>query len=112
VPSSARVYPGARSCMRLTWGMPVPTVPCWLVWHQIIENVSAQPMITKDYFMAKTFRAYGANFFRQEKSLRDHGGSLAMGWTPDMVRRHGSVPAHHEHPLAKRHWGIITERQC
>jgi hypothetical protein len=31
-------------------------------------------MITKVFFIAKTFRAYGENFLRQEKSIRDHGG--------------------------------------
>jgi hypothetical protein len=31
------------------------------------------PMIAKTFLMAKTFHAYGDNFFRQEKSLRDHG---------------------------------------
>jgi hypothetical protein len=30
-------------------------------------------MIAKTFLMAKTFHAYGENFFRQEKSLRDHG---------------------------------------
>jgi hypothetical protein len=32
-------------------------------------------MIVKDFISAKTFRAYGANFLRQAKSLRDHGGA-------------------------------------
>jgi hypothetical protein len=31
-------------------------------------------MITKDFIIAKTFRSYRANFFRHDKSLRDHGG--------------------------------------
>jgi hypothetical protein len=29
-------------------------------------------MITKTFLLAKLFRAYGTNFFRQEKSFRDH----------------------------------------
>jgi hypothetical protein len=29
-------------------------------------------MITKDFVLAKTFRAYSTNFLRQEKSFRDH----------------------------------------
>jgi hypothetical protein len=32
-------------------------------------------MIAKDFFIAKDFRTYAMNFLRQEKSLRDHGGS-------------------------------------
>jgi hypothetical protein len=31
-------------------------------------------MIAKEFITAKLFRAYGANFFRQNKKLRDHGG--------------------------------------
>jgi hypothetical protein len=31
-------------------------------------------MITKTFLLAKTFRAHGTNFFRQEKSLRDQRG--------------------------------------
>jgi hypothetical protein len=30
-------------------------------------------MIAKLFIIAKTFLAYGVNFFRQDKSLRDHG---------------------------------------
>jgi hypothetical protein len=30
-------------------------------------------MIAKTFLLAKTFRAYGTNFLRQEKSIRDHG---------------------------------------
>jgi hypothetical protein len=33
-------------------------------------------VIAKTFLSAKTFRAYGTNFFRQEKSFRDHGGAL------------------------------------
>jgi hypothetical protein len=29
-------------------------------------------MIAKAFLSAKTFRAHGTNFLRQEKSLRDH----------------------------------------
>jgi hypothetical protein len=29
-------------------------------------------VITKDFVIAKTFRSPSANFFRQEKTLRDH----------------------------------------
>jgi hypothetical protein len=36
----------------------------------------AEPMITKPFFIAKTFRAHSTNFFRQEKSLRDHRHAL------------------------------------
>jgi hypothetical protein len=32
-------------------------------------------MIAKIFIIAKTFRAYGTNFFRQDKSLRDNGHS-------------------------------------
>jgi hypothetical protein len=31
-------------------------------------------VIAKTFLLAKLFRAYGTNFFRQEKSLRDHRG--------------------------------------
>jgi hypothetical protein len=31
-------------------------------------------MITKTFFMAKTFRAQSTNYLRYEKSIRDHGG--------------------------------------
>jgi len=30
-------------------------------------------MIAKDFFIAKTIRAYSTNFLRQEKTFRDHG---------------------------------------
>jgi hypothetical protein len=33
-------------------------------------------IMAKDFIIAKTFRAYSTNFFRQDKSLRDHGGSV------------------------------------
>jgi hypothetical protein len=33
-------------------------------------------MIAKIFFIAKIFRAQSANYLRQEKSLRDHGGEL------------------------------------
>jgi hypothetical protein len=33
-------------------------------------------MIAKDFIITKDFRAYSANFLRQEKSIRDHGGEL------------------------------------
>jgi hypothetical protein len=32
-------------------------------------------MITKTFLLAKTFRAHSTNFFRQEKSLHDHGNA-------------------------------------
>jgi hypothetical protein len=35
-------------------------------------------MITKTFISAKTFRAYGTNFFRQDKKLRDHERSPAQ----------------------------------
>jgi len=35
-----------------------------------------RPVIAKTFLSAKTFRAYGTNFFRQEKSFRDHGRAL------------------------------------
>jgi hypothetical protein len=33
-------------------------------------------MIVKTFFTAKTFRAQGANYLRQEKSIRDHREEL------------------------------------
>jgi hypothetical protein len=33
-------------------------------------------VITKEFIIAKIFRAHSTNFFRQEKSLRDHGAEL------------------------------------
>jgi hypothetical protein len=37
-------------------------------------------MIAKTFLLAKTFRAYGTNFFRQEKSLRDQSHSAKWHW--------------------------------
>jgi hypothetical protein len=34
------------------------------------------PVIAKTFRIAKTFPVYSANFFRHNKSLRDHGGAL------------------------------------
>jgi hypothetical protein len=34
-----------------------------------------EAVITKAFLSAKLFRAYGTNFFRQEKRLRDDGGA-------------------------------------
>ena len=41
-------------------------------------------MIAKTFLLAKTFRVYGTNFLRQEKSLRDHKAAplkLACFWS-------------------------------
>jgi hypothetical protein len=35
-----------------------------------------RPVIAKTFLSAKTFRAYGTNFLRQEKSFRDHSRVL------------------------------------
>jgi hypothetical protein len=51
-------------------------------------------MIAKTFFIAKTFRAYGTNFLRQEKSLRDHGGEVGR---PMLMLRHVNAPEHQEH---------------
>jgi hypothetical protein len=40
----------------------------------LTQDEQHQAMITKDIILAKLFRAHSANFFRQDKSLRDHGG--------------------------------------
>ena len=36
-----------------------------------------RPKIAKAFLTAKTFRAHGTNFLRQEKSLHDHGDALS-----------------------------------
>jgi hypothetical protein len=36
-------------------------------------------MIAKDFIIAKLFLAYSVNFFRQDKSLRDHGRPAQAG---------------------------------
>jgi hypothetical protein len=51
-----------------------------------IINWSWCPMITKTIFTAKVFRAYGTNFFRQEKSLRDHGDAPGRRIYSDVTR--------------------------
>jgi hypothetical protein len=58
---------------------------------------SSPGMIVKEFINAKTFRAYSANFLRQDKSLRDHGrtgGGVEMvegNWTAvtGIIRDHG-----------------------
>jgi hypothetical protein len=40
-------------------------------------------MITKIFFIAKTFLAQSTNYLRQEKSPRDHGGELGRQLFPD-----------------------------
>jgi hypothetical protein len=42
----------------------------------------------KTFLLTKTFRAPGTNFFRQEKSLRDHGDAAGPRWR----RRTGPAP--------------------
>jgi hypothetical protein len=45
-----------------------------------------RPMIAKTFLTAKTFRAYGTNFLRQEKSFRDHGGAPGRPMSSDVTR--------------------------
>jgi hypothetical protein len=49
----------------------------------------------KTFLLAKTFRAPGTNFLRQEKSFRDHGD--AAGPT-DVIRRRASALMPHQSP--------------
>ena len=37
-------------------------------------------MIAKEFIIAKLFLAYGVNFFRDKKSLRDHTPTRRTGW--------------------------------
>jgi hypothetical protein len=51
-------------------------------------------MIAKEFICAKIFRAYGTNFFRQNKNLRDHRGGLSRSTlahvTPTLQRTMGT----------------------
>jgi hypothetical protein len=51
-------------------------------------------MIAKTFLLAKLFRAYGTNFFRQEKSLRDHGSQDVLAQTD----KSGNFPIAHPCP--------------
>jgi hypothetical protein len=44
-----------------------------------------RPVIAKTFLSAKTFRAYGTNFFRQEKSFRDHDGTLGRSMQSEVT---------------------------
>jgi hypothetical protein len=43
-------------------------------------------MSPKTFLLAKTFHANSANFLRQEKSLRDHGGALGCSMRSGVTR--------------------------
>jgi hypothetical protein len=43
-------------------------------------------MIAKTFLLAKLFRAYGTNFFRQEKSLRDQPATTPSTDTPGQTK--------------------------
>jgi hypothetical protein len=42
-------------------------------------------MITKTFLLAKTFRAYGTNFLRQDKFFRDHVLIIEAGEVDDAL---------------------------
>jgi hypothetical protein len=44
-------------------------------------------MIAKDFIIAKLFRAHSANFLRQDKSIRDHGGARVARCDPPSRER-------------------------
>jgi hypothetical protein len=53
-------------------------------------------MIAKEFISAKTFHAHSVNFFRDDKSLRDHGGPARLDGVPLITRaslRRRSTPA-------------------
>jgi hypothetical protein len=83
VACGSRVFPGADGAMlaRVTLDK---------------EIASAQPMIMKDFFMAKTFCTYAIKILREEKILRDHETERRLqryprGWCARWGQRGGRL---------------------
>jgi len=76
-------------------GPPQPRLPRRHRGAQANQAHLPRGVIAKTFLSAKTFRAPGTNFLRQEKSLRDHGD--AAGPT-DVIRRRATALMPHQSP--------------